>query len=183
MKSKAPVSVLDVGALTNHYLPYQSWIKSTAIDLEPRHPTVRRCDFFDFPVVESQFDVIVLSLVLNFVPRHSMRGEMLVRCRTMLKANGFLFLILPLACVSNSRFLTRESFQHLMTGLHFELVSVKESRKLVYYMFKLPLKPDHLSSCVVKRKVISDGAGKNNFSISLSPDTAIAASTADSDAS
>lgn len=88
-----------MGALTNHYLEYGAWLDITAIDLNPRHPSVQRCDFFEYPLTPpDRFDAIVLSLVVNFVGQHAKRGEMLWRCRHLLRAGGWLFLILPLAC-------------------------------------------------------------------------------------
>jgi hypothetical protein len=38
----ANIAVLDVGALTNHYLPYSNMVRCTAIDLNPCHPTVTK---------------------------------------------------------------------------------------------------------------------------------------------
>eukprot|EP00808_Paulinella_micropora_P013000 g57503.t1 len=44
--------LLDVGALTNHYLPYESWISCIPIDLNPRHVSVHKMDFYDIPVAQ-----------------------------------------------------------------------------------------------------------------------------------
>ena len=61
------------------------------------------------------FDILSLSLVLNFVPDPTQRGEMLKRVTQFLRpiaegqpGNAFLpvlFLVLPLPCVNNSNFL------------------------------------------------------------------------------
>ena len=68
--SKARVArlrLLDVGALTNHYLAYADLIECTAIDLNPMHPSVVKKDFFDLDPLDHRFDVVVLSLVINFL--------------------------------------------------------------------------------------------------------------------
>jgi 25S rRNA (adenine2142-N1)-methyltransferase len=49
--------------------------------------------------------VVVLSLVINFVGDPRRKGEMLVRCRTLVRDGGNLFIVLPLACMDNSRYI------------------------------------------------------------------------------
>ncbi len=51
-------------------------------------------DFFDFArgARNGSFDVIVLSLVLNFVGSAEERGRMLAECARMLKQGGLFFL-------------------------------------------------------------------------------------------
>ena len=59
-------------------------------------------DFFEF--AERKFDVVVLSLVLNFVPALEDRGRMLLRAAELLAPGGLMLLVLPSACVENSRY-------------------------------------------------------------------------------
>jgi hypothetical protein len=46
----------------------------TAIDINSQHPFVKEIDFFDLPLAEHHYDIIVLSLVVNFVPDIARRG-------------------------------------------------------------------------------------------------------------
>ncbi|KAL6052435.1 25S rRNA (adenine2142-N1)-methyltransferase [Balamuthia mandrillaris] len=160
--------LLDVGAITNHYSKESNWLQVTAIDLHPQDPSVLQADFFEFaPILlrsrlpatatEQQeeaekeatgaeeespeggcFDVIVLSLVLNFVGDPRRRGEMLCHCANLLKAGtGHLFVVLPLPCLSNSRYLNHGLFLRLMEeGLGFTFAGNKKSNKLAFYIFR-----------------------------------------------
>ena len=67
-----------LGALKpDNYYRHRSWISNTPIDLRSRHPQIKEQDFLQIDVLTntSQWDVISLSLVLNFVPQAQDRGE------------------------------------------------------------------------------------------------------------
>ena len=137
------IRMLDVGALTNHYLPYSSEIDCTAIDLNPQHPSVRAADFFDLdpesPEYRRAFDVVVLSLVLNFVGDRFRRGEMIKRSVRMLRPEGHgrLFVILPSACLRNSRWMDHDTFVgRCMAPLGLQLMKWKYSTKLAMFEFR-----------------------------------------------
>lgn len=162
------IKLLDVGSLTNHYLPFKRNIACTAIDLNPQHSSVQAIDFFDLPHNDVQharvYDVIVLSLVLNFVGDKLKRGIMLTRSHKMLKSGGSLFIILPKACMDNSRYMNGETMKTMMTGIGFEETFTRSSSKLVLYEYK----------AVVCTKIIAfapkvkiAGIARNNFSISI----------------
>ena len=61
-----------------------------------------------------RFDCIVLSLVLNFVGSAADRGRMLHLCAQLLRPGGLLLLVLPRACLQNSRYM---KFSRLQTIL------------------------------------------------------------------
>ena len=70
-------SLLEVGALKpDNYASCSSWIDVTPIDLRSRHPAIREQDFLGMAVDENQgkWDIISLSLVVNFVPEPRNRG-------------------------------------------------------------------------------------------------------------
>eukprot|EP01124_Arcella_intermedia_P013254 TRINITY_DN1966_c0_g1_i2.p1 TRINITY_DN1966_c0_g1~~TRINITY_DN1966_c0_g1_i2.p1 ORF type:complete len:213 (+),score=60.28 TRINITY_DN1966_c0_g1_i2:42-680(+) len=73
------LKVLDVGALNNHFKDVV-WMDVTAIDLNPQDESVKKMDFFEFEG-ENNFDVIVLSLVINCVGDVRKRGEMLKKAQ------------------------------------------------------------------------------------------------------
>jgi len=136
------VRLLDVGAITNHYLPYASQIDCTAIDLNPQHPSVEKRDFFTLdhkakPWFQG-FDVVVLSLVLNFVGDRFARGDMIKRSVAMLRPDGLgrLFIVLPAACLRNSRWMDHDSFvTRCMRPLGLRLGQWKYTNKLACYEF------------------------------------------------
>ncbi|RUS32794.1 putative methyltransferase-domain-containing protein [Jimgerdemannia flammicorona] len=70
-KDILPFRLLDVGALLpTNYAAYSSWIRATPIDLNPQHPEIRKQDFLKMapPAGDGErFDVVCLSLVVNFV--------------------------------------------------------------------------------------------------------------------
>lgn len=93
------LKTLDVGAINNHFKGVK-WMDLTPIDvrkasallpsvftvslevyqINPMDPGVIKCDFFDFAAPSKSFDIVVLSLVINYVGDARKRGLMLLRC-------------------------------------------------------------------------------------------------------
>jgi 25S rRNA (adenine(2142)-N(1))-methyltransferase, Bmt2 len=74
--------LLDVGAVRpDNYRTCASWIDVTPIDLHSRHPSILEQDLLrmDQDCHREAWDIISLSLVLNFVPDGKDRGT-LVTC-------------------------------------------------------------------------------------------------------
>ena len=70
--------LLEVGALkADNYQGCHSWIDNTPIDLNAQDPGIRQQDFLQMSEDEntSKWDVLSLSLVLNFVPDPRERGR------------------------------------------------------------------------------------------------------------
>ncbi|KAI8989456.1 putative methyltransferase-domain-containing protein [Pilobolus umbonatus] len=69
--STKPLQVLDVGAVApDNYKLYSSWMKAKPIDLNPQHEDIQKQDFLKMvPPAEdkNRFDIVSLSLVINFV--------------------------------------------------------------------------------------------------------------------
>jgi 25S rRNA (adenine2142-N1)-methyltransferase len=73
-----PFRLLEVGALKpDNFSSCISWIENTPVDLRPQHPAIREQDFLLLDPIENEnkWDAISLSLVLNFVPLATDRGE------------------------------------------------------------------------------------------------------------
>jgi 25S rRNA (adenine2142-N1)-methyltransferase len=70
-------NTFEVGAI-NTQLQSASFLKVRAIDLHSQHAKIEECDFFDV-VPEKSYDVIVCSMVINYVSQPIKRGEMLGR--------------------------------------------------------------------------------------------------------
>lgn len=71
-----PLKVLDIGAVApDNYKPYTSWITAKPIDLNPQHPDIQKQDFLQMKPTAEKFDIICLSLVINFVGDPKDRGN------------------------------------------------------------------------------------------------------------
>jgi 25S rRNA (adenine2142-N1)-methyltransferase len=99
--------VLEVGAINTELLDTKE-LDVRAIDLLSRHPRVEQLDFFDLAKHETRggrspnFDVIVVSMVINCVPTPLDRGRMLVYLKQLLAPRGgILFLTLPRSCLTS----------------------------------------------------------------------------------
>ena len=112
--------------------------------------------------------MISLSLVLNFVGSPQGRYEMLKRTtvflRTSKRGDVFpaLFVVLPLPCVENSRYLTTEHFLDMMSSLGYILKESKQSKRIAYWLFHWN---GTLNETSWTKKIIREGAKRNNFAI------------------
>ncbi|CCM02857.1 uncharacterized protein FIBRA_04969 [Fibroporia radiculosa] len=122
--AKKRLKLLEVGALKpDNYAPCAAWIDPTPIDLRSRHPDIREQDFLlmDEEEHREKWDIVSLSLVLNFVPDAKNRGRMLRLVYSMLRPGGHLFLAVSTcrigaACMSLNRIWTVT----VALALHFE---------------------------------------------------------------
>lgn len=180
LKSR-PLRMLEVGALsTNNACSKSGCFEIERIDLNSQGEGILQQDFMERQQPkneEGRFDIISLSLVLNYVPDYRQRGNMLLRTLDFLRLptvsnptldSSFpsLFLVLPEPCISNSRYLDEKRLEDIMRSLGYEKAKSKATRRLVYYLWKrtrdMPaFIPDYL------KKEIHRGSSKNNFSIVL----------------
>ncbi|KAJ7286028.1 putative methyltransferase-domain-containing protein [Mycena rebaudengoi] len=162
--------LLEVGALMpDNYASCSSWIKTTPLDLHSRHPSILEQDFLLLTTAEhhEKWDVISLSLVLNFVSDARDRGRMLRLAHDFLVPGGHLFLALPLPCVLNSRYLTCEHLTALMDAIGFSQVKErwKAGGKMIYTLYRKQDTPNFIDP-FTKKTVLRQG-NRNNFSILL----------------
>ncbi|SCU90647.1 LADA_0F05534g1_1 [Lachancea dasiensis] len=113
------------------------------IDLNSNDPEhIQRQDFMDMSLPEKdseRFDLISCSLVLNFVPTPKLRGEMLKRFKSFLRRevnSAYIFLVLPLPCILNSRYMDEERLFDIMSYLGYERTHSHQSHKIIYLLFK-----------------------------------------------
>jgi 25S rRNA (adenine2142-N1)-methyltransferase len=183
--------LLEVGALKHdNYSRHSSWINCTPIDLRSRHPSIREQDFLLLNVDENKekWDVISLSLVLNFVPdardrgnfespftswRHILtilwKGRMLRLAHQFLRAaSSFLFLVLPLPCIMNSRYIDLPNLHALLSCLGFKVVKErwKPGGKVAYWLLEKSI-PEGKTEIWEKKRVVREGKTRNNFCILL----------------
>ncbi|KAI8834104.1 putative methyltransferase-domain-containing protein [Chytridium lagenaria] len=136
------VRLLDVGAVNGEtYARQRGWMEVT--DGE-------------------RFHVLCLSLVVNFVGEPERRGEMLRRTHQFLLPNGLLYLVLPLPCVTNSRYLTHDRLTKIMTSLRFQETHHHFSTKLAHFIYR---RRDNGEEREWKKEEVNPGAGRNNFTI------------------
>ncbi|KAG6379242.1 nucleolus protein [Boletus reticuloceps] len=183
---KGPLSLLEVGALRpDNYASCSSWITATPVDLRSTHPSIIEQDFLTMNVDEhtERWDVISLSLVVNFVPDpkdrgsfliaritrpHVLAGRMLILAHTFLRPSGLLFLALPSPCVENSRYMSFERLQSLMSTIGFVGMETKwrQGGKMAYWLYRKTRGEGTLEK-FQKKSVCRQGA-RNNFCIVLS---------------
>lgn len=173
-----PLKCLEIGALSadNEISKFSSIIQMTRIDLNSQGPGIEKQDFMKRPLPlddEQRFDLVSLSLVLNYAPDPVGRGEMLKRLTKFLRVTfedsekstsilPALFLVLPLPCVSNSRYLDEPLLLRIMKSLGFEMKYNKNTSKLCYYLFSWT---GSVTSVKTEKRKIRDGASMNNFCI------------------
>ena len=173
--------MLEIGALsTKNACSKSGLFDIERIDLFSQADGIIQQDFMQrpYPVKDTdQFDIISLSLVLNFVPDAEGRGEMLKRtCRFLNVKRSLpdklqalcpsLFLVLPASCIANARYMNEGRLTAIMASLGYVMLHVKQTAKLVYYMWQLRDKSVPEEQEFAKKQV-NPGAGKNNFSIVL----------------
>ncbi|KAK9722291.1 25S rRNA (adenine2142-N1)-methyltransferase [Basidiobolus ranarum] len=170
-ENKTKLALLDIGALSSeNYKKQSSWIKTTAIDLNARDSNIIKQDFLEMePPKEAsgRFNIVCLSLVVNFVGDPLKRGIMISKTRDFLLPSGFLFFVVPLPCVTNSRYLNHEYLREFMLNLGFKLVSCHFAKKLAYYLFQLGKPTKTIQEKFQRKNLINDGPGRNNFSMML----------------
>ncbi|KAL8735245.1 MAG: hypothetical protein Q9181_002899 [Wetmoreana brouardii] len=181
--------MLEVGALKVDNACSRSGIfDMTRIDLHSQHPDIQTQDFMKMPfpseeaIEEDGYDIVSLSLVVNYVGDAVGRGEMLRRVGAFLRfgkqvgdkagmersALPALFLVLPAPCVTNSRYLDEERLQDIMTFLGYVKERSKLSKKLLYYLWRYDGGNAAKEQAVAfKKQEIRPGGYRNNFAIVL----------------
>lgn len=173
--------VLEIGALsTKNACSMKKSLDVTRIDLNSQEPGILKQDFMERPLPrndDDRFHLISLSLVLNYVPNSEGRGEMLKRCVTFLTNQlpsgcpvsfaPSLFLVLPLPCVKNSRYLTESRLREILSSMGFVIAQSKQTSKLIFQLweYRQDYKPK-----LFKKEILNDGKTRNNFAIVVRDD-------------
>lgn len=173
--------MLEVGALsTDNACSKSGLFDITRIDLNSQGGGILQQDFMERPLPRDnseKFDIISLSLVLNYVPDPRGRGDMLRRTIEFLHGTRAyqstpvsdmfpcVFLVLPAPCVTNSRYLDEERLVSIMASLGYTPKFSKTTQRLVYYLWKSGTKPKRPQE--FSKKEIRSGPTRNNFAIVL----------------
>ncbi|KAK6079196.1 nucleolus protein [Seiridium cupressi] len=180
-----PLRMLEVGALsTTNDCSKSRLFAMERIDLNSQGEGILQQDFMARPLPtddSGRFDIISLSLVLNFVPDAQGRGNMLLRTLEFLRLPGThgselgnffptLFLVLPAPCVTNSRYMDESRLEAIMTSLGYTKTKSKLTQKLVYYLWA---RTNAMAPKLEFSKTqIRTGGSRNNFAIILQSSTA-----------
>ncbi|KAI9718895.1 MAG: hypothetical protein M1812_003779 [Candelaria pacifica] len=179
-KGFEPLRLLEVGALSkSNACSRSSLFAVTRIDLNSQDESIVRQDFMQRPLPasdEERFDLISLSLVLNYVPDAVGRGDMLWRTTQFLRTPSdadqsnvpfpSLFLVLPASCVTNSRYLDEKRLTEIMESLGYLLAQRKVSTKLAYYLWRRNLNSS-IRTEKFKKIEVNSGRSRNNFAVVL----------------
>ncbi|KAI7219512.1 nucleolus protein [Hortaea werneckii] len=177
--------LLEVGALSTKNACSKSGIFDIErIDLNSQAEGIKQQDFMERPLPSSdreRFDIISLSLVLNYVPDAEGRGEMLRRTCQFLRTEDraapandtktafpALFLVLPAPCIFTSRYMNEERLTCVMASLGYVLLRFKHTHKLMYTLWQLRDEPAPEDQSFPKKEV-NPGGNRNNFSVVLRP--------------
>lgn len=175
--------MLEVGALSTENACSRSGLfQMEHIDLNSQESGIKQQDFMERPLPrsdEERFEIISLSLVVNYVPDATVRGQMLLRTLEFLcdskvsltaksSINQFpsLFLVLPRSCVSNSRYFSVERLTELMTLIGYEQIESKYTNKLAYFLWKV-VRPPRKPLPPFAKKEVNPGRDRNNFVVVL----------------
>ncbi|KAK7409018.1 25S rRNA (adenine2142-N1)-methyltransferase [Neonectria punicea] len=176
-----PLKMLEVGSLSTRNACSTSGIFDMQhIDLNSQQPGIKQQDFMDRPLPKDEseiFDIISLSLVLNFVPEPEGRGEMLLRTLSFLRKESdtlggvnelfpSLFVVLPRSCVDNSRYFTDARFDELMKILGYARSKTKMTQKLSYSLWTRAVSTFTRLPSFTKKEM-NPGRTRNNFVMTL----------------
>lgn len=216
IESAKKIRMLEVGALkVDNSCSRSPRFDVERIDLHSQHPRIQTQDFMQRPLpstTDEKFDIVSLSLVLNYVATSNERGEMLRRVHKFFiqprlptaknknpssdsdggeaacpvfeaeaeeRRFSFpgLFLVLPVSCVTNSRYLDERRLEDMMRHLGYIRTHRKMSKKLVYYFWRFlggggdegveEASASENSQPLFRKEEIRPGAKRNNFSIVL----------------
>ena len=172
IETSRKLRVLEVGALSSrNACSRHRALDVTRIDLNAQEPGILKQNFMQRPLPRSDedcFDIISVSLVLNYVPDAVARGEMLKRCVAFLTKGSpakfvpSLFLVLPVACVNNSRYLTEERLHDILSSMGFTLANNKQTSKLVFQLWE---HANDYKPRPFKKEMLNPGKTRNNFAI------------------
>ncbi|RLV90398.1 25S rRNA [Spathaspora sp. JA1] len=169
------VNALEIGCLSPHNVISTCGIFKdiVRIDLNSQDPLIFEQNFMERPLPKNdseKFNLISCSLVLNFIPSPQERGEMLIRMTKFLKkptsnSISMLFLVLPLPCITNSRYLDNKRLLEIMNHLGFTQSYYYEAKKVAYWLFEWNGKP--IKEKKFPKTNLYSGSSRNNFCISI----------------
>ena len=175
--------MLEVGALKiDNACSRSGLLDVTRIDLHSQHPDIQTQDFMERPLPSAAaletdgFDILSLSLVVNYVGDAVGRGEMLKRVSSFLRPSSSesceiassvipaLFLVLPAPCILNSRYFDEERLESILRSLGYTRLRRHLSSKLVYYLWRYQQGQEE-EGVTFRKEELRSGKSRNNFAV------------------
>lgn len=178
------LKMLEVGALkTDNACSRSGLFEMKRVDLHSQHPDIEQQDFMQMQLPKPEnlrergYDLVSLSLVVNFVGDPTQRGDMLKRVGSFLRpytgsrddlaeCAPAMFLVLPAPCVTNSRYLDEGRLESIMESIGYRRAKRKMSSKLVYYLWKYERRNSDMAR-MFRKEQLRSGTSRNNFAIVL----------------
>lgn len=91
---------------------------------------------------------------------------MLLHAHNYLVPGGFVYLVLPLACVCNSRYMTHAHLREILSSAGYGVVRQEDSKRLTRWLLRQEF--PGWDGRVFKKKELVRGTTLNNFCIVLS---------------
>ena len=186
MVEAGKLRMLEVGALrVDNACSRSAIFDVTRIDLHSQHPDIKQQNFMQRlepspeRLQEDGYDIVSLSLVVNYVGDAVSRGEMLKRVSSFLRSSKqhpmeeirvtfpALFLVLPASCVTNSRYMDEKRLEDIMISMGDVKTRRKLGKKLVYYLWRYDEHDAKRQLMKFRKQEIRPGGKRNNFSIVL----------------
>ncbi|KAL8979123.1 MAG: hypothetical protein Q9205_005469 [Flavoplaca limonia] len=186
MAKAGKLRMLEVGALkVDNACSRSAIFDVTRIDLHSQHPDIKQQNFMQRlepspgRLQEDGYDIVSLSLVVNYVGDAVSRGEMLKRVSSFLRSSKqypmeevkvtfpALFLVLPAPCVTNSRYMDEKRLEDIMISMGYVKTRRKLGKKLIYYLWRYVEHDAKRQLMKFRKQEIRPGGKRNNFSIVL----------------
>lgn len=148
------IKLLDVGSCYNPFNSF-NYIESTAIDIAPANETVHRCDFLKMPLsneneisfVESKlvalpnkyFDVVVFSLVLEYLPTSNQRMDLCRNAYEVLKFEGILIIITPDSKHIGANARLMKNWRYTLSLMGFSRINITKLAHITCMVFRKAL--------------------------------------------
>lgn len=92
---------------------------------------------------------------------------MLAKCVSGLQ----LYIVLPRACIDNSRYLTAKHFKSMLASFGFShILKQRDSAKLSYWLLQRDGEHAAWDGTVWRKKEVHPGLARNNFAITIKED-------------
>jgi 25S rRNA (adenine2142-N1)-methyltransferase len=147
-----------------------------SIDLHSMHDRIEEVDFLSLPISHCAnnpqlYDVIVCSMVLNYLPTAEKRGEMLLRISHFLRPGGIVFITIPKTCLNLSPYIDEQRFTQLLRDIGLDAMEhAKDTPKIAFFIGKKSVQPTETLASSKWQSLIRFRHGRkfrNEFAVSL----------------
>lgn len=142
--------VLDVGSCGNFFKHYEKFA-ITAIDIAPSSPDVLYCDFISVPIAtedqsvedgkiislkQSSFDVVLFSLLLEYIPSSEQRIKCCQQAYDSLKPEGILIIITPDSSNQHKNVKLLKKWRWVLAQIGFRRIKIEKLTNLSCLAFR-----------------------------------------------